>query len=68
MGLQDVWAGSAVNASETCGQAATVLRWERDASHNSHMVLFIVKTKTLECPYGIKGKLQLMNGSLVQLS
>jgi hypothetical protein len=38
---------------------------ERDASHNSPMVLFIVKTKRLECPYGLKGKLHLMNGSLV---
>jgi hypothetical protein len=34
--------------------------WERDTSHNSPMVLFIVKAKRLECPYGLKGKLQIM--------
>jgi hypothetical protein len=39
--------------------------WERDASHNSPMVLFIVKTKRLEHPYGLKEKLHLMKGSLV---
>jgi hypothetical protein len=31
------------------------------------MVLFIVNTKRPECPYGLKGKLQLMKGSLVCL-
>jgi hypothetical protein len=31
------------------------------------MVLFMVKTKRLECPYGLKGKLQLMKVSLVWL-
>jgi hypothetical protein len=41
--------------------------WERDASHNSPMVLFIAKTKILECPYGLKWKLQLMKGSLVRI-
>jgi hypothetical protein len=34
--------------------------WERDTSHNSTMVLFIAKTKRLECPYGLKEKLHLM--------
>jgi hypothetical protein len=42
--------------------------WERDASHNSPMALFIVKIKRLECPCGLKRKLQLMKGSLVWLS
>jgi hypothetical protein len=36
-------------------------------SHNSHMVLFIAKTKWLECSCGLKGKLHLMKGSLVWL-
>jgi hypothetical protein len=40
--------------------------WDRDASHNSHIVIFIVKTKRLECPYGLKENLQLMKGSLVR--
>jgi hypothetical protein len=31
--------------------------WERDRSHNRPMVLFIAKTKSLECPYGLKGQL-----------
>jgi hypothetical protein len=39
--------------------------WERDPPHNSPMSLFIAKTKRLECPYGPKGKLQLIKGSLV---
>jgi hypothetical protein len=39
-----------------------------DSSHNSPMVLFIVKTKRQEWPYGLEGKLQLMKGSLVWLS
>jgi hypothetical protein len=42
--------------------------WKRDASHNSPMVLFIAKTKRLECPYGVKGILQLIRGSLIWLS
>jgi hypothetical protein len=29
------------------------------------MVLFIVNAKRLECPYGLKRKLQLMKGSLI---
>jgi hypothetical protein len=41
--------------------------WERDASHNSPMVLFIPKAKRLECTYGLKGKLQQIKGSLVRL-
>jgi hypothetical protein len=41
--------------------------WERDISHNIAMVLFIAKTKRLECPYGLKGKLRLMKDSLVWL-
>jgi hypothetical protein len=41
--------------------------WERDTSHNSPMVLFIAKTKRLECPCGLKGKLYVMKGSLVRL-
>jgi hypothetical protein len=40
--------------------------WERDISHNITMVLFIVKTKRLECPCGLKEKLHLMKGSLVR--
>jgi hypothetical protein len=28
--------------------------WERDAFHKSLMILFIVKTKRLECNYGLK--------------
>jgi hypothetical protein len=31
------------------------------------MVLFVEKIKGLECPYGLRRKLQLMNGSLVWL-
>jgi hypothetical protein len=31
------------------------------------MVLFIAKIKRLECPYGLKGKLQLTKGSLAWL-
>jgi hypothetical protein len=31
--------------------------WEKNSSHNSPMVLFIVKTKRLECPYRLKRKL-----------
>jgi hypothetical protein len=42
--------------------------WERDSSHNRHMVLFIPKIKRLECPYGLKGKLQLMKDCLVLTS
>jgi hypothetical protein len=41
--------------------------WERDTSHNSPMVLFIVKTKRLKCSCGLKWKLHLMKGSLVWL-
>jgi hypothetical protein len=41
---------------------------KRDPNHNSPMVLFIVKTKRLECPYGLKGKLQLIKCSLVRFS
>jgi hypothetical protein len=41
--------------------------WESDASHSSPIVLFIAKTKILECPCGLKGKLHLMKGSLVRL-
>jgi hypothetical protein len=41
--------------------------WERDASHNSPIVLFIAKIKRLECLYGLKGKLHLIKGSLVWL-
>jgi hypothetical protein len=32
------------------------------------MILFIVKDKRLECPYGLKGKLHLMKRSLVWLT
>jgi hypothetical protein len=42
--------------------------WDMDASHNSHMILFIAKNKRVECPYELKEKLQLMNGSLIRLS
>jgi hypothetical protein len=38
-----------------------------DTSHNSHMILFTVKTKRLECYYGQKWKLHLMKGSLIRL-
>jgi hypothetical protein len=41
--------------------------WKRDTSHNIPLVLFLLKTKRLECPYGQKEKLQLMKGSLVRL-
>jgi hypothetical protein len=41
--------------------------WERDAFHNGPKILFIAKTKRLECPYGLKGKLQLMRGSSFRL-
>jgi hypothetical protein len=40
--------------------------WERDTSHNSTMGLFMVKTKRLQCPYGLNRKLQLMKDSLVR--
>jgi hypothetical protein len=41
--------------------------WERDASHNSPMILFIATTNRLECSSGLKGKLDLMKGSFVRL-
>jgi hypothetical protein len=41
--------------------------WERDTSHNSPKVVFIAKIKRLKCPYGLKGKLQLMRGNFVWL-